>query len=112
MNYIVDPMFFYWAYVCENLSIVFCISGIAIGILVFTYCFVSSLELETVKLRIALPGVAAVIMCILLATFIPNKKTLIEMEVAKHVTYESIDTVVEATQNAADYILNGLKEAK
>lgn len=112
MNYIVDPMFFYWTNVCNNLTMLFTLIGTLLAIAASAYVLCCIVDLISINWRIATPLIIVTATCLLLSVFIPDKRTLITMEVAKHVTYESVDTVVEATQNAADYILNGLKESK
>ena len=47
---------------------------------------------------------------LMVGIFIPSKRTLIEMEVAKHATYENMEIVEEKIKDATDYILEKIQE--
>ena len=56
-------------------------------------------------------GVACIIFCIA-AVFIPNKETLIEMQVAKLATKENGEAMISGVKEAIDYIFMKIGELK
>ena len=109
MNYIVDPRWFYFVNVVSNLEVfVICaaivflaVGGITLGVLYAESDF-KDFPKETRFGKACV--IIGVIIC-LAAVFIPSKETLIEMEIARHVTYDSTETAVQMIQEATDYIL-------
>ena len=118
MNYIVDPRWFYFVNVVNNLevfmicaAIVFlAVGGVTLGVLYAERAFKDFPKEKRFGKACVIIGV---IMC-LAAVFIPSKETLIEMEIARHVTYDSTETAVQMIQEATDYILEktGEKDSK
>ena len=118
MNYIVDPRWFYFVNVVSNLEVlVICAAVVflAVGGIIFGVLYAESNFKDFPKeTRFGKACVIiGVIMC-LAAVFIPSKETLIEMEIARHVTYDSTETAVQMIQEATDYILEktGEKDSK
>lgn len=109
MNYIVDPRMFYIMDIVGNLQafliiaaiVLLAIGGITLGVLYAE----SDLKSHPKEARF---GKAALIIGIALcfaSVFIPSKETLIEMEIASNVTYDSAETAIQMIQEATDYIL-------
>ena len=116
-NYIIDPMWFYWLQVVDGIQGVFFVvailSAIALitcGIVAFVLYTDDCYEDESKKIAKCLkPTVLILVVSMLLVVFIPSKKTLIEMEVAKYATYSNVESVKEQIKDAADYILDRLE---
>lgn len=120
---IINPMWFYWIQVAEELKIVLCIiSGVIFLFLVFfvpIYIFaifakspvLEKEEKKKFKFHIIF-AVCVALLLIIIEIFIPSKKTLIEMEIAKRVTYSNIETLQEQIKNSTDYILDRLEGEK
>lgn len=109
MNYIVDPRWFYFVDVVSNMQ-VFVISAAIValaagGVILGVLYAESELEAYPKEKRLGKTCVIIGIILCLAAVFIPSKETLIEMEIARHVTYDSAETVVQMIQEATDYIL-------
>ena len=124
MDYIINPMWFYWLQVANTVKNICGILTIILGVAlastaVFYVCMTvfggDDCTDECAKLlkhikRLA-PIFAITMLCVI---FVPSKRTLIEMEIAKHATYSNVESVKEQIKDAADYILDRLegKESK
>ena len=117
MDYIINPMWFYWLSVVDNLRVaatIFAIvAGIIVGIVLMTF-FLDDINIFKEHLILGVSGVLLFIASVIALIFIPSKQTLIEMEVAKHSTYSNVESVKEQIKDATDYILDRLegKESK
>lgn len=116
-DYIINPMWFYWLQVVDGIQGVFFVvailSAIALivcGIIACALYVDDCFEDESKKIVKCLrPTVFILVVSMLLVIFIPSKKTLIEMEIAKHATYSNVTSIKEQITDAADYILNKLE---
>lgn len=114
MNYIIDPMWFYWASVSDCVSMLSAIIAVVLFvalIIAFVIMAVNTKEdddYEEAKkiFKIVFP---AFIFFTLMAIFIPTKSTLLEMLIAKYTTYDNAEWTIEAIKNVVDYILEAMK---
>lgn len=116
MDYIIDPMWFYWLQVVDMMRVVitggmvifgvglaFCVAG-------FISLKVDEYDEECEQVAKYIKRIAIVFAIVVLGfAFIPSKRTLIEMEVAKHATYSNVESIKEQITDAADYILDRLE---
>lgn len=113
-GYIIDPMWFYWVSVADGLKalcIVLPIVTFAAGV-IFSVITCSESDDDDYKKRFIKTCfiVAAILLVVLImAIFIPSKETLIQMEIAKHATYENTEVLMQKIKEASDYILENLK---
>ena len=119
MNYIVNPAIFYWISVLDDIRgvcIVFMILSV-VGIIVLIGCYASDgwawddndREMFKKCRRIVIPIFA---FSLLGMVFIPDKKTMTEMLVAKFATVENANWTLENVKNAVDYIVEAMKTLK
>ena len=119
MNYIIDPMWFYWVGVVDWLK--GAVLAIAIiGTVVAFIRFVTSMadkdwdseseHKQKMKSARALCGIALI--AFMVSAFIPSKQTLIEMQAAKFATYENAEWTVETIKQAVDYIVEAIGSLK
>lgn len=112
MDYIIDPMWFYWLSVVDNLTtvalIVAVVTGVTIGV-VSIFLFLDDTNIFKGHLILGASGVLLFIASVIALIFIPSKQTLIEMEIAKHATYSNVESVKEQIKDATDYILDRLE---
>jgi hypothetical protein len=47
-----------------------------------------------------------------MAIFVPNKETLMQIMIARYATYDNATAVIQAVQNAADYIIETVGKVK
>lgn len=120
MDYIINPMWFYWLSVADAAD--FFAGGVClVSILVFLgsllvrgvdaddYTPEKSKERMRKITRISL--IAALVSGIICA-FVPSKQTLIEMMIARTATYDNVSWTLEKVKEAVDYIISAVKEIK
>ena len=114
MDYIIDPMWFYWLQVADDVKILSVIVGaiggvIAAAIWLWAVCS-GETSIEEGKRVAKIAKRYAIMFCLIfiISVFIPSKQTLIEMEIAKHATYSNVECIKEQITDAADYILDRL----
>ncbi len=115
MDYIINPMWFYWLQVADDAKFLLAIAGAIGGIIAIAIwlCVIGNggMSIEEGK-RVAKIAKWYAIMfwlIFIISIFIPSKQTLIEMEIAKHATYSNVESVKEQIKDAADYILDRLE---
>lgn len=120
MDYIINPMWFYWINVVSTIKVILILleigTIIALSFGVVGYCLtykdnLSDGEFEASKklIRISLP--MAIVTAILLI-FIPGKQTMIEMQIARYATTENAEWTVETIKSAVDYIVESMQKLK
>ena len=118
MNYIINPWWFYWFSMFENLgimSIVMTVFGI-VTTLIFVITYFCTFDSEYNKEINAMArkwmkgaGIFAAIM-LLLSVAIPSQETMIYMQIAKVATEENLDAAVDTAKSVADYIADTIVE--
>ena len=112
---IVDPMWFYWISVVDNVKLVLSVIASIVSFALILAIIIMAVECEDIdefreafkKLKGAQIGTFAV--CLILMTcFMPSSKTLIKMEIAKHVTYENATITIEKIEEVAKDIIHEL----
>ena len=107
-EYIINPMFFYWMQVADNVRDIMIIGVLVlivliIGLIVLWFLSITEEEKSSRKKFVKMTSVLLVICCIG-STLIPSKETLIEMTIAKIATVENTQNAVEAIKEATDYV--------
>lgn len=125
MNYFINPSWFYWLNVINevkgSLIALLVISAIlgAIGWIAYGMCRYSIKEWPSISekeerampvwLRVAIISSIAFGILLLVNIFVPTKDTLVEMMIAKFATYENVDLTVDAIKGIADYIIEAIQ---
>ena len=113
---IVDPMWFYWISVVDNVKGLFI--GAAIMLLVasaiFAFCIAMDADTiedfcESLKRFKIIPLVFLIVPFFMVVCFIPSSETLIKMEIAKHATYENTTIAIEKIEEVAKDIIHELQ---
>ncbi len=113
MNYIIDPMFFYLADICETIkTISFVLSIVSGGALIFMTFLIydeclyynNDGEYKLLKKWTKIAGIILAISLTLLL-FVPREATLYKMQLAKLTTIENVDKTFEYIDKAVDKIL-------
>ena len=113
-EYIINPMWFYWASVADGFK-AFCIGlpivifGGSIFLFIIAYSELDDDDNKNKLIKTYLVIVALLVMIVIIGILIPSKETLIEMEIAKHATYENADVLVQKIKEVSDYIIENLK---
>lgn len=128
MTYIINPAWFYWLSVADNLRSIL-ITGLVICLSLIVICGIaSSVAMAAVNgwpslsdgERKRFPIYNTIFKIAIIATpffaiaiiFAPSKSTLIEMMVARFATYENANWTLEAIKSAVDYIVEAIKSMK
>ena len=128
MTYIINPAWFYWLSVADNLRSIL-ITGLVICLSLIVICGIaSSVAMAAVNdwpslsdgERKRFPIYNTIFKIAIIATpffaiaiiFAPSKSTLIEMMIAKFATYENANWTLEAIKSAVDYIVEAVKGMK
>jgi len=120
MNYIIDPMWFYWISVINcSKFFAFCLDTVCLIGAVVSFCChfdaygVWTREDDAKKLmklcRIFLVAFAVLSLFII---FVPSKRTLIEMMIARTATKQNAEMTLDAIKSAVDYVINAIQSAK
>lgn len=110
---IVDPMWFYWLQVCDSIRWFLLIASIiVISVdMLMAPALCESYGDERRKFRnIMIALFVFGLVLIMVGLMIPSKETMIQMEIARHVTYESTESVIQTITNTASYLLEKLTE--
>lgn len=114
MNYVIDPMWFYWLQVFQSLKVLLIIFSVLLASAGAIVLFVASEEWkEDERKKKIKPGVIYIIFAFVIMTaalLIPQKETMIQMKVAENVTYEKVEKVVEQVQETAKGIMKGFED--
>ena len=127
-TYIVNPMFFYWIEVADQVKsftiAATIISVIAVIIATIMLCVDASMLREFPSLstgeQIRIPierkvikyGIIVFVVSSLIAIFIPSRDTIIYIQIAKLATVDNAELTVDAVKSAVDYIIQSVKEFK
>lgn len=115
MNYIIDPMWFYWISVIDCFKIVVCClyAVCLIGAVVSFGCHFDAYE-DDAKTLMKLCRIFLIAFAVLslLLIFVPSKSTLIEMMIARTATKQNAEMTLDAIKSAVDYVSNAIQSAK
>lgn len=120
MDYIINPMWFYWINVVSTIKVILLfleigtIIALSFGVVEYFLTnkdssFTGEFEASVKLIRISLP--IAIVTAILLI-FVPGKQTMIEMQIAGYATTENAEWTVETIKTAVDYIVESMQKLK
>lgn len=113
-NYIINPSIFYWMNVLDS------VRGVALIILLLSIaCLIIALILyfidvdeedEVAKIYRKLMFISGIITVIniIIIIFIPDKRTSMEMLIARTATYENTQLTVQGIKEIVDYIIQAI----
>lgn len=113
-EYIIKPMWFYWLSIVDNLMGVLIIFAICLALASIASLFVY-MDCGDYAPYFAKRWYRFLIASIVLAVifiFIPSKKTLIEMEIARHATQSNVEQIFSYIDEKADKIIDALSSDK
>lgn len=120
MDYIINPAWFYWLSVYDGLktfSIVVAIFSFIIVIVLIICCLVecdfnNNEHCLTIYKRWILLCFVFCISSMLIAVFVPDKQTMIEMQVASIATKTNSEWTIEQLKGITDYIIERIQSVK
>lgn len=116
MEYIINPMWFYWLQICDGLSdflkacgVFAILGGIAIFIVVFMDdgCFIDDEAIPKLK-KIAVRTIICGIICAIVSVAIPTSETLIKMQIAKFGTKDNVEVVLQTIDDKTDKLIEAI----
>ena len=116
MNYIIDPMWFYWIGVIDSLKIlalaldIFCVIGA--GISLAFWLDTCDDDYQKLSSRYGRAFVVGFAVLSLILVFVPSRSTLIEMMIARTATTQNAEMTLDAIKSAVDYVSNAIQSAK
>ena len=118
MNYIIDPMWFYWIEVVDGLKgilLTFMILSI-VATVIFFIGLMTDYDMDDkgykIFKKLAPISASLTILFAVLFIFCPSKNSMIEMQVARFATYENAEWTIDTIKNAVDYIVQAIKSIK
>ena len=109
MNYIINPMWFYWLGVVDKLLPAMLFIGGCLAVVGVSAALYAAYEAEEMP-RWATVCVICGLIILASAIFIPSKETLIEMQVAEQATKENIELTVDTIKGMIDYVAQKVGE--
>lgn len=107
-DYIINPSFFYWANVVDSLILLMILIGI-LGSLASILWAASRYEDDKKITRAIVTLVISVLLC-LSSAFVPTKKTMIEMEIARNATKSNVINMKKDVKDIADYVFEKIEK--
>lgn len=119
MDYIINPSWFYWIEVADytkgiafGVSLILIIAVIVLAILAkMSADFDEEKEAKCLR-KVLLYCLIGLAVSIAATIFVPSKRTLIEMMIARKATYDNVSWTLEQVKEAVDYIISALKDIK
>ena len=115
-NYIIDPSIFYWMNVLDAIRgittfIAIMSGGLLVIAIILYFMSIHEEEHEYAKICRKLMFISGIIMVIssIIIIFIPDKRTSIEMLIARTATYENAQLTVQGIKEVVDYIVQTIK---
>lgn len=123
MEMIINPMWFYWLRVLDNLNgacvvlmiifIIFAVTTLFVGISMKVDSYSENDSDYKAGSKLIKIGTICLIIAIITGLgyiFIPDRTTMIEMQVAKNVTIENLEWTKESLKETVDYIIEKIGE--
>lgn len=127
MNYVINPMLFYWFSVSDTAKAFAIIAAIMLIVACLIILFIGAFHIgeafnyggdedsDDYKIGIkflnwAKKCIVPLVILLMLSIFIPSEKTLYKMMVANIATYENIDLTAETIEDAFDHVIDKLIE--
>lgn len=127
MNYVVNPMLFYWFSVSDTVKALTIVAAIILIIVCLIFLFIGAFHIgealnygggedsDNYKVGVKFLNwvrkcIVPLVIALVLFAFIPSEKTLYKMMVANVATYENIDLTAETIEDAFDHVIDKLIE--
>ena len=118
MDYLIDPMWFYWIHVMDTART---LVAVLFGVSLFAVCILAGCvwgdwcdtdeQAKSCRMWFVFMTVFAALMGLSLI-FTPDKNTLIEMQIARYATKQNAEVAIEAIKSATDYVIEAIQSLK
>lgn len=119
MDYIINPSWFYWIEVADytkgiafGVAIILIIAVIVLAIMAKMSADFNEEKEAKVLLKVLLYCLIGLAVSSAVAIFVPSKKTLMEMQIARLATRSNVEFTIAQVKEIVDYIINAMKELK
>ena len=120
MNYIIDPKWIYWINTIDKVRTLVTLVGVFSGIVALVLFTISIAaersdaddEDSRVIRRFLIPIASISAVFIMGAIFIPDRETLVMMQIGKMATFENVEGLIDAVKSAADYVIEAIASLK
>lgn len=119
MEYIINPSWFYWLEVSDYIkgcslgaAVILLAASIILAIIAKIDDDFDDPERANAKRKVIIYCLVALAVSVVAGIFVPSKRTLIEMMIAKKATYDNVSWTLEQVKEAVDYIISSIKEIK
>lgn len=113
MNYIINPLWFYFLDVVSELDFlsaaacIVCLIAIFIAAIAIPICLDCNMNTKYAKKAFKICAVALII-SLIISIITPSKETMITMMVAQFATYENAAWTLDTVKAAVDYIVEAI----
>ena len=114
-NYIINPSIFYWMNVLDTvrgITLVCSITSVAtlVVVAIFYLMCIDTEDYTNAKICKKILPIAAIIAVIssVIVIFVPDKRTSMEMLIARTATYENAQLTVQGIKEIVDYIVQAI----
>jgi len=109
MDYIINPMWFYWLHVVNIIGGVCVAAALVSGVAVTVFAICDHIEGEDEHKKLVRKLTIIFVITMVGAIFIPDKTTMISMMVAKLTTVTNVNITVDAIKDIVDYIVQAIQ---
>lgn len=116
MEYVINPMWFYWLQICDELGqfVAVCgffviIGGIVMAIALYFDggCYIDDEAISKWKKNI-IRAIICGIICSIVSIAIPTSETLIKMQIAKFGTKDNVEVVLQTIDDKTDKLIEAI----
>ncbi len=119
MDYIINPMWFYWIEVADTIKalsigamIVLLISAIILAATASTDDEFGDNNAAKTKRNVMVLCLIGLAVSALVCIIVPSRDTLISIQIAKLATHDNVNLTVDKIKEIVDYIISAVKEIK
>lgn len=119
MDYIINPAWFYWIEVADTTKAISIIAIVVLLIACVVLAIIAGMDRslgDYTEAKVLLSACSKCFIFLAVSTlvciFIPSKKTLMEMQIARLATRSNVELTIAQVKEIVDYIINAMKELK
>lgn len=119
MEYIINPMWFYWIEVADTIEALSIGAMVILLISAIILAATASIDDEFKENNAAKTKRNVMVLCLIglaisafVCIIVPSRDTLISMQIAKLATHDNVNLTVDKIKEIVDYIISAVKEIK
>lgn len=116
MEYVINPMWFYWLQICDGLREFIIVCGVLAIVAGLTMVLIAFLDggyynrnerLTKIK-KNTIRAIICGIICVIVSVVIPSSETLIKMKIAEFGTKDNVETVLQTINDKTDKLIEAI----